>query len=410
MPNSFLLYQEQEMAALNYAGIDMSDCYTAIKNIAKKRADKVLAYKDKFTQGFAKTIVANEGKTEKEANDLAQNLWQIIEDSARYSFNASHSYCVALDSLYGAWLKAHHPLEFYEVLITLSEEKGDKDKMNALKAEAEDYFGIKFPPFRFGQDNRSIKCNNETNTIVNSIGAIKGYGSTIGAILYDCSLQNFEYFTDVLRYLDNRTVKAAKVRPLICIDYFNQYGNINELLTMLDTWEFFKQGEAKTIRKDKVTSPILQEILKKNCSSLNKDGSESASFKVNDNAMQCLYDFETYIKNNPLEDVSMKQRIDYTMEILGYTDVVTGKECDRRRLLITDCIAIPDKQGKIWAYRIGTRSLGSGKTARLTVRDNVYQANPLAVGDIIYAAELFKNQGGYWYLIKYNIEHKEKLW
>lgn len=154
----------------------------------------------------------------------------------------------------------------------------------------------------------------------------------------------------------------------------------------------------------------MQEILKKNCSSLNKDGSESASFKVNDNAMQCLYDFETYIKNNPLEDVSMKQRIDYTMEILGYTDVVTGKECDRRRLLITDCIAIPDKQGKIWAYRIGTRSLGSGKTARLTVRDNVYQANPLAVGDIIYAAELFKNQGGYWYLIKYNIEHKEKLW
>lgn len=410
MPNSFLLYQEQEMAALNYAGIDMSDCYTAIKNIAKKRADKVLAYKDKFTQGFAKTIVANEGKTEKEANELAQNLWQIIEDSARYSFNASHSYCVALDSLYGAWLKAHHPLEFYEVLITLSEEKGDKDKMNALKAEAEDYFGIKFPPFRFGQDNRSIKCSNETNTIVNSIGAIKGYGSTIGAILYDCSLQNFKYFIDVLQFLDVKAVKAAKVRPLICIDYFNQYGNINELLTILDTWEFFKQGEAKTLRKDKVTSPILQEILKRNCSSLNKDGSESASFKVNDKAMQCLYDFETYIKNNPLEDISMKQRIDYTMEILGYTDVVTGKECDRRRLLINDCIAIPDKQGKIWAYRIGTRSLGSGKTARLTVRDNVYQANPLAVGDIIYAAELFKNQSGYWYLIKYNIEHKEKLW
>ena len=410
MPNSFLLYQEQEMAALNYAGIDMSDCYTAIKNIAKKRADKVLAYKDKFTQGFAKTIVTNEGKTENEADELAQNLWQIIEDSARYSFNASHSYCVALDSLYGAWLKAHHPLEFYEVLITLSEEKGDKDKMNALKAEAEDYFGIKFPPFRFGQDNRSIKCNNETNTIVNSIGAIKGYGSSIGAILYDCSLQNFKYFVDVLQFLDAKTVKAAKVKPLICIDYFNQYGNINELLTILDTWELFKQGEAKALRKDKITSPILQAILKKNCNSLNKDGSESASFKVNDKAMQCLYDFENYIKNNPLEDISMKQRIDYTMEILGYTDVVTGKECDRRRLLITDCIAIPDKQGKIWAYRIGTRSLGSGKTARLTVRDNVYQANPLAVGDIIYAAELFKNQNGYWYLIKYNIEHKEKLW
>ena len=36
MPNSFLLYQEQEMAALNYAGIDMSDCYTAIAILQSK--------------------------------------------------------------------------------------------------------------------------------------------------------------------------------------------------------------------------------------------------------------------------------------------------------------------------------------------------------------------------------------
>lgn len=44
MPNSFVLYQEMEMAALHYAGIPMSECYTAIKNIAKKRVEKVLAY------------------------------------------------------------------------------------------------------------------------------------------------------------------------------------------------------------------------------------------------------------------------------------------------------------------------------------------------------------------------------
>lgn len=102
MPSSFLLYQEQEMAALNYAGIDMSDCYTAIKNIAKKRADKVLAYKEKFINGFSQVMIEDEHKTPEEAAHMSQELWQIIEDSSRYSFNASHSYCVALDSLYGA--------------------------------------------------------------------------------------------------------------------------------------------------------------------------------------------------------------------------------------------------------------------------------------------------------------------
>lgn len=404
MPNSFLLYQEQEMAALNYAGIDMSDCYTAIKNIAKKRADKVLAYKEKFTSGFAKTMVDNEGRTQEEADEMAQQLWQIIEDSARYSFNASHSYCVALDSLYGAWLKAHHPLEFYEVLLTLAEQKGDKDKMNALKDEAESYFGIKFPPFRFGQDNRSIKADLSTNSIVNSIAAIKGFSSSVGDALYECSKQNFKSFVDVLKWLDDHSIKASKVRPLILIDYFQQFGNISDLIAILDAWELFKHGDAKLIKKDKVESPVLKYILNLYCGAPKKDGTESPSYKLEDKALFCLYEFETYLQDSPSKPATMKERIQYSMEILGYADVVTNKEEDRRRLLITDVNPLSDASGNVWSYRIGTRSLGSGKTARLTVKTNIYAKNPINAGDIIYAAELYKNQTGYWYLLAYNKE------
>lgn len=404
MPNSFLLYQEQEMAALNYAGIDMSDCYTAIKNIAKKRADKVLAYKEKFTTGFAKTMVENEGRTQEEADEMAQQLWQIIEDSARYSFNASHSYCVALDSLYGAWLKAHHPLEFYEVLLTLAEQKGDKDKMNALKDEAESYFGIKFPPFRFGQDNRSIKADLSTNSIVNSIAAIKGFSSSVGDVLYECSKQNFKSFVDVLKWLDEHSIKASKVRPLILIDYFQQFGNISDLIAILDAWELFKHGDAKLIKKDKVESPVLKYILNLYCGAPKKDGTESPSYKLEDKALFCLYEFETYLQDSPSKPATMKERIQYSMEILGYADVVTNKEEDRRRLLITDVNPLSDGSGNVWSYRIGTRSLGSGKTARLTVKTNIYAKNPINAGDIIYAAELYKNQTGYWYLLAYNKE------
>lgn len=404
MPNSFLLYQEQEMAALNYAGIDMSDCYTAIKNIAKKRADKVLAYKEKFTTGFAKAMVENEGRTQEEADKMAQQLWQIIEDSARYSFNASHSYCVALDSLYGAWLKAHHPLEFYEVLLTLAEQKGDKDKMNALKDEAESYFGIKFPPFRFGQDNRSIKADLSTNSIVNSIAAIKGFSSSVGDVLYECSKQNFERFVDVLKWLDEHSIKASKVRPLILIDYFQQFGNISDLIAILDAWELFKHGDAKLIKKDKVESPILKYILNLYCGTPKKDGTESPSYKLEDKALFCLYEFETYLQDSPSKPATMKECIQYSMEILGYADVVTNKEEDRRRLLITDVNPLSDANGNVWSYRIGTRSLGSGKTARLTVKTNIYAKNPINAGDIIYAAELYKNQTGYWYLLAYNKE------
>lgn len=406
MPSSFLLYQEQEMAALNYAGIDMSDCYTAIKNIAKKRADKVLAYKEKFINGFSKVMIEDEHKTPEEAAHMSQELWQIIEDSSRYSFNASHSYCVALDSLYGAWLKAHHPLEFYEVSLTLAEQKGDKDKMNALKEEAESYFNIKFPPFRFGQDNRSIKADVENNLIVNSLSAIKGFSLAVGAALYDCSKNNFTSFVDVLAWLDKKALKASKVRPLITIDYFQQFGNINELLAILDLWELLKQGQAKSVRKDKVISIVVQRILSYNCSTTNKDGTESVSYRMDDEqtAMKCLYDFEKYIKQHPMQSPSMKQQIQYSMEILGYADVVTNREKDRRRLLITDVVPLSSAGGEVWSYRIGTRSLGSGKTARLTVKANIYDKKPIKAGDIVFAADLYKNQTGYWYLLAYNKE------
>lgn len=406
MPSSFLLYQEQEMAALNYAGIDMSDCYTAIKNIAKKRADKVLAYKEKFINGFSQVMIEDEHKTPEEAAHMSQELWQIIEDSSRYSFNASHSYCVALDSLYGAWLKAHHPLEFYEVLLTLAEQKGDKDKMNALKEEAESYFNIKFPPFRFGQDNRSIKADVENNLIVNSLSAIKGFSLSVGAALYDCSKNNFTSFVDVLAWLDEKALKASKVRPLITIDYFQQFGNINELLSILDLWELLKQGKAKSVRKDEVTSIVVQRILSYNCSTTNKDGTESASYRMENEqtTLKCLYDFEQYIKQHPMPSPSMKQQIQYSIDILGYADVVTNREEDRRRLLITDVVPLSSAGGEVWSYRVGTRSLGSGKTARLTVKANIYDKKPIKAGDIIYAADLYKNQTGYWYLIAYNKE------
>lgn len=91
-PYSFLLYQEQIMKALNYAGIDMAECYTAIKNIAKKRVEKVLVYKEKFIDGFTAAIIGD-GKSKEEADMLANQLWKVIEDASGYSFN-----CISEDT------------------------------------------------------------------------------------------------------------------------------------------------------------------------------------------------------------------------------------------------------------------------------------------------------------------------
>lgn len=405
-PYSFLLYQEQVMRALNYAGIDMAECYTAIKNIAKKRAEKVLAYKDTFIKGFRESIIREEHKPEEEAQTLAESLWSVIEDSAGYSFNASHSYCVALDSLYGAWLKAHYPLAFYETYITLMEEKGDKDKINAAKEEAESYFGIRFAPMRFRQDNRSIHADDASNVMINTVGSIKGYGVTIGKTLYECGKHSFNSFTDLLAAMDKKGIKEAKFKPLILIDYFSEFGNQRELLEIARAWDFFKQGNSKSVRRSLIDSnPALSEIVNKHTIHTLKSGEEAQcyTFQTPQDVMECLYECEAYIRKLHLDDLDARTKIQNSIDILGYCDVCTGISSDRRRLLITDVIPLKNN-GDLWAYRLSTKSIGSGKSARVTVKAELYNSSPINKGDIVRVHDLYKNKAGYWYLTSYEVE------
>lgn len=566
MPNSFVLYQEMEMAALHYAGIPMSECYTAIKNIAKKRVEKVLAYKDTFISGFANAIMRDEGKPEDAAKELAGELWTIIEDSSRYSFNAcvsgdtiirqwntrmetvetmynamhnnthylhevyarhgygygyslapmglyknrivdirfagvqrlykvtlengegtyikctenhkfptpygikelselsvgdelywmsnemiyqikidriapqalrkkiisiedfgeaptydvemaepdhnfatetgiitsnSHSYCVSLDSLYGAWLKAHHPVEFYEVFINQMEEKGDKDRAQDAKREAEEYFGIKFLPYRYGQDNRAPIADVEKRIITKSLTSVKGFGKTLARELYQCSKNDFKYFVDVLKWLDERSIKEAKVTPLIQIDYFQQFGNSAELSRIMRMFDFFKQGTMKTIRKEKLAGSELEHIVARHATDRNAKNEELKTYAITD-MTAILHECEDYIKSLNISEINLKVKMQNQLDILGYIDIKTGVPEDRRKLIVTDLVPLKSKtSGDVWGYACFTRSVGTGKNARLTIRTATYNRNKISKGDIIYASDVQKNQSGYWYLIKY---------
>lgn len=155
MTSSFILYQEQTMKVLQYAGFSAPESYAAIKAIAKKHPEKVLPLKERFLRAFA--LKTDEASAEK--------VWQIIEDATSYGFNASHAVCVALDSIYGAYLKAHYPLEYYTTLLSHYAEKGDKDRIAQAKDEMRKGFGIRIAPCRFRQDNRDFYIDRASNTI-----------------------------------------------------------------------------------------------------------------------------------------------------------------------------------------------------------------------------------------------------
>ena len=166
---------------------------------------------------------------------VAQNTWQVIEDSAHYSFNSSHAYSVAGDSLYGAYLKSHYPLEFYETLLTICEEDGDKDRLAKAKEEAKHAYKISFPPYRFGQDNRNIVLDKDNWAITSSLKSIKSFGKKVGEDMYDLSQLKFDSFFDLLIYAENNGILYSHFEKLIYIQYFDNFGGNKKL------YKFYKE-------------------------------------------------------------------------------------------------------------------------------------------------------------------------
>ena len=156
MSSSFIIFQEQIMKVLQVAGFSAPDSYAAIKAISKKKAEKVLKLKEQFLAGF--TAYSGDAVA-------AEKVWTIISDATSYLFNASHAVCVALDSLYGAYLKAHYPLEYYVTLLANYAKKGDKDRIAAAKEEMLRGFGIRVVPCKFRQDNRDFYIDHSENTV-----------------------------------------------------------------------------------------------------------------------------------------------------------------------------------------------------------------------------------------------------
>lgn len=232
MPASFILYQEMIMAALNFAGVPMSECYDVIKNIAKKRPEKVLKYKDIFLKGFAEKVVEIDCKSREEADVIAHDIWTIISNSCQYGFNASHAYSVAIDSLYGAYLKSHYPLQFYEVFLNLLHEKGnEKDRISLVKQEASKAFSIKFTPMRFGQDNRHFTLDEKNNAIYSALSSIKDMGYKVAYELYDLGQNTYDSFTDLLLDIKYKTnCDKSQLAILIKLGYFSKFGKNKRLL------------------------------------------------------------------------------------------------------------------------------------------------------------------------------------
>lgn len=342
MPSSFILYQEQMMKTLQYAGFTAPESYAAIKAIAKKHPEKVLPLKEKFLSGFKEKLV-DKGTDEKTAADTSDKVWTIISDACGYGFNSSHSVAVALDSLYTAWAKAHYPLETYTALMVNYAEKGDKDRIDRARQEMKQAFGIRIVPPKFRQDNRDFFLDHENNTISDSLVSIKHVSKTAANALYKLGHRHYDSFVDILYdMVMEPALNTRVIEILIRLNYFEEFGGTGKLLSVFHE---FMEGDSR-FSKSHVKATQLRRL------------DELRGIE------RVTKDFE----------IPSAEKISFEISVLGTP--VTTDPSTRGMYAVLD---VDDKYSpKIKLYNVAT-----GNTGTMKIRKAQYNDKPLSVGDVL---------------------------
>lgn len=308
--SSFIIYQEDLMKVLEFAGFPMAETYTIIKAISKKKDYIIKEAKPKFIFGFAKAIMdTGETDDKNRANDLAEKVWHIVEDNASYSFNSAHAYCMAIDSVTIAYLKAHYPLEFYKCVLQRFSNKGEKDKVSLIKQEAIKR-DIAIKEIKFGDDNRQFNIDHENNAIVQNMAGIKNMPKVTPQALYELGQSGINTRTQLYQALiGDPRINAKAIDILFKLDYFSAFAHPNRLLTEFEIYN--KYIDSKVISKKNLTEEQI-DLLR------NIGAKETTTQFRNFDNMELI---KALIKAKSIPKTSIYQRIKWQIEFLGYSTI-----------------------------------------------------------------------------------------
>lgn len=260
---------------------------------------------------------------------------------------------MALDSLYGAWLKVHYPYEFYTVMLRLYSEKGNKEKVSLIIREMKAYRNISMIPGKFRQDNRDWYVDREHATISQSISSIKFIPASAAQALYKMKDMPFDYFADVLRYLQmNTQMNTRMIRILITLGYFSEFGGSAKLMKVFDAFTGGPCKVTKTLKSFEKRLTNLRKIEE------NADDHPMSVYEV-----------------LPVEQFVLEMCLTTDQTVKDGTYFVTNVEA-KRSVFIT-------------AY-----SVYSGRTGVMKIRRETYDENPLQPGDF-FAIGQWKNTPRY---------------
>lgn len=296
--DNFILFQENIMKVLQYVGFPEGETYSLLKAIAKKKPGIIEPIHDRFIEGFVKQTGSEEDALE---------VWKIIENSVQYGFNSSHAYSVALDCLYGAYLKANYPINYYTETLNIYRDNVD---MQGYLIEELPYFGIKLRGIKFGQSVRNYTHNG--NEIFKGISTIKYLNDKVSDNMYDFYHNHYTDdmdIVDVFKYIiDNKLADNRQMNILIKLGFFYDINkNTSVLLAVYNSMTGYQS-----------TKPIPQFLKYLGVTKLSIK--YSTTLKNPQERIVFLKQYYEFLSNNAelLPKFTLEERFAVEKEYLGY--------------------------------------------------------------------------------------------
>lgn len=172
------VYQEQVMKTANeMAGFSLGEADLLRRAMGKKIASEMALQREKFVDGAIKL---------KHPENLAQKIFDLMAEFAKYGFNKSHAAAYAMVTVQTAYLKTYYPEAFFAAL--LSSESGDQEKMGMIIRSATDQNVKVLPPHvNLSQTVFSLEKNKtesgEETQVRFGLSAVKNLGENIADAL-----------------------------------------------------------------------------------------------------------------------------------------------------------------------------------------------------------------------------------
>lgn len=362
----YLVFQEDVTRFLqDICGLSGSEADNVRRAIGRKQMGRLQEALPDILEGYCE----KSPKPREIAEEEAKVFLKIIEDASSYMFGFNHSTGYSMIGYLCALLRYYYPAEFIAAYLNCVEKEEDIIQGTML-AEIKN---IKIKPIKFRHSKgKYFVSQDDKNYIYKGVSSIKYMNEKIADELYELRANKYNSFIELLDdVMKFTTTDSRQLEILIKLEFFEEFGSIGYLLKCVEIYNTFK--DKKQFKKDKAFELHIDFDTLRQCSG--KETEKTFMLLDSDQLISLLV---SEVRNEP---VTLKEKIQYQSELLGYIDIVDKKYAG---FCVVTNINV-DYSPKISLY-----ALANGSTIPVKIDKKTYSRKQLKRNDIIKVENQYK--------------------